>query len=101
MPAHLGQRDVDVVGARQVPGRPHEAVVVEHVEYPGDRDEHVVLGDHRLGVTAAALAAPVRALLVTVAEPVPAPAAPALAVAVLLTSAPLPSALFPAPLFPP
>ncbi len=92
VPAHLGQRDVDVVGARQVAGRPHETVVVEHVEYPGDRDEHVVLGDHRLGLAAAALAAPVGAL-VAVAEPVTVPAAPALAVAVVITPAGVPAAV--------
>src|SRR5262245_32045416 len=85
VPAYLGQRDVDVIGAWQVAGRPHEAVVVENVENPGDRDEHVILGDHRLGVTAA-LAAPVRAL-VAVADPVAVPAAPALAVALVITPA--------------
>src|SRR5690348_2390191 len=64
--AHLGQRHVDVVGPGQVAGGADERVVVEHVEDARDRDEHVVLGDHRLGVAAPLAAAPV-----AVAEPVP------------------------------
>src|SRR6185437_9019814 len=68
------------VGAGQVPGGPDEPVVVQHVQDAGDRDQHVVLGDDRLGLaTAAALAAPV-----AVAEPVPvtAPAGALVVVAV-------------------
>src|SRR6516165_1722023 len=70
VPAHLGQRHVDVVGPGQVAGGADERVVVKHVEDARDRDKHVVLGDHRLGVTAALAAAPV-----AVAEPVSVPAA--------------------------
>ncbi len=81
--AHLGERDVDVVGPGQVAGRADERVVVEHVEDARDRDEDVVLGDHGLGVTAALAAAPV-----AVAEPVPV-AAPAPAVGVVVATAAL------------
>src|SRR5215831_1910139 len=81
--AHLRERDVHVVGSRQVAGGADERVVVEHVEDPGDRDQHVVLGDHGLGI-AAALAAPA----VAVAEPVPV-AAPAPAIRLVVTTAAL------------
>src|SRR5260221_14467123 len=87
MAAHLGQRDVDVLLSGQVSGRADEPVVVEHVQDAGDRDEHVVLGDHRLGVPAALTAPPV---VVPVAEPVPAAAAP-LAVTVVISAALLPA----------
>src|SRR3954470_22879076 len=52
----LGQRDIDVVGARQVAGRTHEGVVVEDVDDAADGDEDVVLGDDRLGVATEAVA---------------------------------------------
>src|SRR5215475_3501489 len=81
--AHLRQRDVHVVGPRQVTGGADERVVVEHIEDAGDRDEDVVLGDHGLGV-AAALAAPP----VAVAEPVPV-AAPAAVIGVVVAAAAL------------
>src|SRR5215471_11495107 len=81
--AHLRERDVHVVGSRQVAGGADERIVVEHVEDPGDRDQHVVLGDHGLGI-AAALAAPA----VAVAEPVPV-AAPAPAIGLVVTTAAL------------
>src|SRR5262249_23327393 len=103
--AHLRERDVHVVGSRQVAGGADERVVVEHVEDAGDRDQHIVLGDHGLGL-AAALAAPA----VAVAEPVPGAApAPALGL-VVTTAAPIlppsrpataPAALGPALLRPP
>src|SRR5208282_2886842 len=83
VPAHLGQRDIDVVGSRQVAGRADEPVVVQHVQDARDGDEHVVLGDHRLGVAAAFTASPV---VVPVAEPVPAPPA-ALAIPVVVAAA--------------
>ena len=71
VPAHLGQGHVHVVGPGQVAGGADERVVVEHVEDARDRDEHVILGDHRLGLAGALATAPV-----AVAEPVPvAPAA--------------------------
>jgi hypothetical protein len=76
----------DEAGARQfvaLLGGADERVVVEHVENAGDRDEDVVLGDHRLGL-AAALAAPP----VAVAEPVPV-AAPAPAIGVVVAAAAL------------
>ena len=41
----LGERDVDVVRARQVTGRADERVVLEHVEDTGDRQQDIVLGD--------------------------------------------------------
>ena len=44
--------DVDVVGAGQVAGGPHERVVVEHVEDAGHRHQDVVLADLRLGAAA-------------------------------------------------
>src|SRR5262249_43908409 len=81
--AHLRERDVHVVGPRQVAGGADERVVVEHVEDAGDRDEDVVLGDHGLGV-AAALAAPAVAL----APPVPL-AGPAAAIGVAVPAAAL------------
>ena len=81
MLAHLRERNVHVVGSRQVTGGADERVVVEHVEDAGDRDEDVVLGDHGLGL-AAALAAPP----VAVAEPVPV-AAPAPAIGVVVATA--------------
>ena len=46
--ADLGERDVDVVRARQVAGGADEGVVVEDVEDAGHREQDVVLGDHRL-----------------------------------------------------
>src|SRR6266700_2354680 len=45
--AHLGQRHVHVVGPGQVAGGADERVVVEHVDDARDRDQNVVLGDHR------------------------------------------------------
>ncbi len=76
--------------AGQVAGGPDEAVVVEHVQDAGDRDQHVVFADHRLGLgpAPAALAAPVAG--VAVAEPVPAAAVAAVPVVVA------PAALVPA-----
>src|SRR5260221_266575 len=85
VPAHLGQRDVHVVGARQVAGRADEPVVVEHVQDARDGDQNVIFGDHRLGVPAALTAPPV---VVPVAEPVPAAAA-GLAVTVVVSAAAL------------
>src|SRR5215831_12477984 len=83
VPAHLGQRDVDVIGSRQVAGRADETVVVQHVQDARDGDEHVVLGDHRLGVPAAVTTP---AVVVPVAEPVPAPPA-SLALALVVSAA--------------
>ncbi len=81
--ADLRQRNVHVVGPRQVAGGADERVVVEHVEDASDRDEDVVLGDHGLGLGAALAAAPV-----AIAEPVPVAAA-APAVGVVVTAAAL------------
>ncbi|CCB76873.1 membrane protein of unknown function [Streptantibioticus cattleyicolor NRRL 8057 = DSM 46488] len=61
--ADLGKGDVHVVGSGQVAGGPDERVVVQDVQDAGDGDEHVVLGELRLG-----------------GEVVAAPAAPAVAV---------------------
>src|SRR5580692_10984290 len=83
--AHLGQGDVDVVRPGQVAGGPDErvALALEHVQDAGDRDEHVILGDHGLGV-ALPFAAPV-----PVPEPVAAaaPAAVPVVVAELVAAA--------------
>ncbi len=49
--ADLGERDVDVVLARQVAGGADERVVVEDVQDARDRDQDVVLADLRLDDT--------------------------------------------------
>src|SRR5262249_26610740 len=77
--AHLGQRDVHVVGAGEVARGAHERVVLQHVEDARDRDQHVVFGDHRLRLAALAVAG----AAVPVAEPVAASPA-ALAVLVVV-----------------
>ena len=90
--ADLGQRDVHVVGAGQVAGGADERVVVEDVQDAGDRDQDVVLADHRLGVAAAVPAPALAVAAVAVAEPVPAAAAAALVVvpaALVVTAAAL------------
>src|SRR4029077_12628749 len=76
--AHLGQGDVDVVRPGQVAGGPDKrvALALEHVQDAGDREEHVILGDHGLGV-ALPFAAPV-----PVPEPVAAAAPAAIPVVV-------------------
>src|SRR6266851_1144010 len=73
VPADLGERHVHVVGSGQVPGGADEPVVVQDIQDAGDRDEHVILGDHGLGLPCRA---PLAASPVAVAEPVPVPAAP-------------------------
>ena len=85
----MRERQVDVVGARQVAAGAHEGVVVEDVEDAGRRHQHVVLEDlgvrlvaHRGAATGvAALAVGHRALAVAVATP-SAPVATAAAVLV-------------------
>ena len=47
--AHLGERDVDVVRAGQVPGGADEGVRIEDVEDAGDRHQHVVVANLGLG----------------------------------------------------
>src|SRR5690606_37557334 len=79
--ADLRQRHVHVARARQVAGGAHERVVVEDVEDARDRDEDVVLADHRLLVAVAA-AAPV-----ALAEPASAPAPAAAVIVVVLAAA--------------
>ena len=74
--ADLRQRHVDVVRAGQVTGRPDEAVVVEDVEDAADRDQDVVVADHRLRLVAEALAA-CAAVAVAAATALAEPAAPA------------------------
>src|SRR5690606_31387038 len=68
--ADLGHRDVHVVRTGQVAAGPHERVVVEDVQDPGDRDEDVVLADHGLAVLV-----PVPPAAVALAEPAAAAAA--------------------------
>src|SRR5690606_20448009 len=69
--AHLGQGDVDVAGPGQVARGADERVVVQDVEDARDRQQDVVLADHRLRLLAAPSAAPVPAV------PAAAPAASA------------------------
>src|SRR5205823_11243919 len=71
---YLGERDVDVVGARQIALGADERVVVEDVDDAGDRDEDVVLGDDRLGLARTEAVAPAAAA-VALAEPSAPPAA--------------------------
>src|SRR5262249_30753753 len=81
--AYLGERDVHIVRPGEVAGGADEGIPlrVEHVEDAGDRDEHVILADHGLGVgLTVAPAGPGP-------EPVPA-AAPAVALVVLLARVP-------------
>src|SRR4051794_32162740 len=88
----LAERDVDVVRAGQVPGGPHERVVVEDVEDAGDRDEDIVLGDLRLvgGDAGAGAASGGGALAATaLAVAVPATPAPAATVAVVVLVVPV------------
>ena len=80
------ERDVDVVRAGQVAGGAHERVVVEDVEDAGDRDQDVVLGDHRLGFVAEALAG-ARGCLGGVAVTAAPPAAAAAVVVVVEVTA--------------
>src|SRR5437762_2091944 len=70
--ADLGERDVHIVRPGEVAGGADEGVPlrVEHVEDARDRDEHVILADHRLRVRLAVAPA------VPVPEPVPAASAP-------------------------
>src|SRR5262249_4847641 len=80
--ADLGKRDVDVVRPGKVAGGPHERVVLKHVQDARDRDQHIILGDHRLRLAALT----VTAAAVAVAEPVAA-APPALAVFLVVAAA--------------
>src|SRR5690606_20017877 len=78
--ADLRHRDVHVLGAGQVAVGADEGVVVQHVDDPGPRHQHVVLVDLRLAVAAPLAAA---------ATPVPvavAPATPAAAGVVVIIS---------------
>jgi VIT1/CCC1 family predicted Fe2+/Mn2+ transporter len=70
-----GQRHVHVGRAGQVARGPHERVVLEDVDYPGDRHEDVVLGDVRLSVTALAAGPAIVAVPVAIATPAAAAAA--------------------------
>src|SRR5690606_15787272 len=76
---HQRQRDVHVVRARQISGRPHERVVLQHVEDARDGQQDVVLPDLGLGATAALAPTPAT----TVPE---APAPSAAAFLVVLTA---------------
>src|SRR6185295_17307948 len=77
VPLDLGHGDVDIVRPGQVPGGPHEGVVVEDVDDAGHLDQDVVLGHLRLALATAALAA-VAALAAADTHAVPlAPAPPA------------------------
>ncbi len=71
--AHLGQGDVDVVRPGQVAGGAHEgvALALQHVQDAGDRDQHVILGDHGLRVGLAV--APPVPVAVPVAAAAPSP----------------------------
>jgi hypothetical protein len=80
--AHQRQRDVHVVGARQVARRADERVVVQHVQDPADGQQDVVLAD--LGVTTAAASAAVALAATPAAPAVPEPAAPATTAVVVL-----------------
>src|SRR5262249_39252550 len=99
VPAHLGQRDVDVVRPGQVPGGPDEGVVVQDVQDPGHGQQDIVLADHRLGVTAEALV-PASAVAPSVAVPEPATAAAVAAELVVPTLVALLPVALPVPLLP-
>ena len=83
--AHHVHRHVDVVGAGQVAGGPHERVVVEHVEDARDGLDDVVFAQLGVAVaTAAAFAAGAIAATPAVTEASATPALPAVAVVVIV-----------------